>query len=191
MTVIKAAWTDLDLGRGPGAGWQLLRRRQTIWGTRRTRYPAPTHSDIVIKVDKLAAIKTLCATFHSLTEIYSLLAIATSFDLENGLSPVFISGTRKNASKFIILSDKDSLNCFDLSCISRLSYQQSKEKYEPKNFMTLVLQPRELRSEINNRHPFNCFHNEHFLGVFWPAWRLKHARFFSALIGTFTAALQS
>ena len=31
---------------------------------------------------------------------------------------------------------------------------------------------------INKRCPFNCFNNEHFLGVFWPARRLKHARFF-------------
>ena len=46
--------------------------------------------DIVIKTDKLPVIKELCATFHSLTAIYRLLAIATSFDLENGLSPVFI-----------------------------------------------------------------------------------------------------
>ena len=87
MAVIKAAWTDLEFGRGPGAGWELLRRRETIWGT---QDPAPTHSDIVIKADKFAAIKTLCATFHSLTAMDSLLAIATSFDLENGLSPVFI-----------------------------------------------------------------------------------------------------
>ena len=90
MAVIKAAcgqiWS-LDGARGLGGNCSGDARP---FEELRTRYPAPTHSDIVIKADKFAAIKTLCATFHSLTAIYSLLAIATSFDLENGLSLVFI-----------------------------------------------------------------------------------------------------